>query len=174
MDQEDQPQTGSSQPPPPTSEPTAPPAPQPTSAPPPPASPTPGPTTTGQRPTGITVLAILAAISGVFGIFGSLVVLMGGAALGVAVGSADLGALTSVVGAVWLISSIAFLLFAWGAWGLQPWAWTLGVILAAVQIVLGVFQLFNGSPGSIVSILIAAGITYYLFQPEVKTAFGRT
>ena len=174
MDQEDQSQTGTSQPPPPTPETTPPPAPRPTSAPPPPASPTPGPTATGQRPTGITVLAILAAISGVFGIFGSLVVLMGGAALGVAVGSADLGALTSVVGAVWLISSIAFLLFAWGAWGLQPWAWTLGVILAAVQIVLGVFQLFNGSPGSIVSILIAAGITYYLFQPEVKAAFGRT
>lgn len=183
MDQEDRPQTGSSPSATPTTEATAPPAPQPTSAPPapqptgapaPPASPTPGPTATGQRPTGVTVLAILAAISGVFGIFGSLVVLLGGAALGVAVGSASLGALTSIVGAVWLISSIAFLLFAWGAWGLQLWAWNLGIILAAVQIVLGVFQLFNGSPGSVVSILIAAGITYYLFRPEVKAAFGRT
>jgi hypothetical protein len=182
MDQEDPPQTGSGQPPPMT-ESTAPPAPQPTSAPPvsqttsappPPPSPTPGPTATGRLPTGVTVLAILAAIAGVFGIFGSLVVLMGGAALGVATGSASLGALTSIVGAVWLISSIAYLLFAWGAWGLQPWAWTLGIIIAAVSIVLGVVQLFNGSPGSVVSILIAAGITYYLFQPEVKAAFGRT
>ena len=74
----------------------------------------------------------------------------------------------------WLISSVAYLLFAWGAWGLQPWAWTLGIILAAVSIVLGAFQLFSGDVGSIVSILIAAGITYYLFQPEVKAAFGRT
>jgi hypothetical protein len=183
MDQEDPPQTGSSQPPPPMSEPTAPPAPQPTSpppvaqttsAPPAPASPTSAPAATVKRPTGITVLAILAAIAGVFGIFGSLVVLMGGAAVGVATGSASLGALTSIVGAVWLISSIAYLLFAWGAWGLQPWAWTLGIIIAAVQIVLGVVQLFNGSPGAVVSILIAGGITYYLFQPEVKAAFGRT
>ncbi len=94
--------------------------------------------------------------------------------LGVATGSASLGALTSIIGAVWLISSIAYLLFAWGAWGLQPWAWTLGIIIAAVQIVLGVVQLFNGSPGAVVSILIAGGITYYLFQPEVKAAFGRT
>ena len=38
---------------------------------------------------------------------------------------------------------------------------------------LGAFQLFNGNPGSLVSILIAGGITYYLFQPEVKAAFGR-
>ena len=52
--------------------------------------------------------------------------------------------------------------------------WTLGIVLAAVSIVLGAFQLFNGNPGSLVSILIAGGITYYLFQPEVKAAFGRT
>jgi hypothetical protein len=122
----------------------------------------------------VTVLAILAAISGVFGIFGGLVLVMGGAALGVATGSAGLGALAGIVGAVLLISSVAYLLFAWGAWGLQPWAWTLGIVLAAVSIVLGAFQLFNGNPGSLVSILIAGGITYYLFQPEVKAAFGRT
>ena len=89
-------------------------------------------------------------------------------------GSASLGALAGVIGAVLLISSVAYLLFAWGAWGLQPWAWTLGIILAAVSIVLGAFQLFNGNAGSLVSILIAGGITYYLFQPEVKAAFGRT
>ena len=77
---------------------------------------------------------------------------MGGAALGVAAGSASLGALAGVIGAVLLISSIAYLLFAWGAWGLQPWAWTLGIILAAVSIVLGAFQLFNGNAGSLVSI----------------------
>ena len=174
MDQEDQPQTGSSQPPPPTPETSAPPAPQPTSAPPPPPAPTSGPTATGQRPTGITVLAILAAISGVFGIFGGILLVTGGAALGAATGSASLGTLGSMVGFVLLISSIAYLVFAWGAWGLQPWAWTLGIVLAAVSIVLGVFQLFNGNPGAIISILIAGGITYYLFQPEIKAAFGRT
>lgn len=174
MDQEDPPQTGSNQPPPPTPEPTAPPAPQPTSAPPPAPSPTSGPTSTAQRPTGITVLAILAAIAGVFGIFGGILLVTGSAALGVATGSASLGTLGSMVGFVWLISSIAYLVFAWGAWGLQPWAWTLGIVLAAVSIVLGVFQLINGQPGAIVSIAISAGITYYLFRPEVKAAFGRT
>ena len=79
-----------------------------------------------------------------------------------------------VTGLLLLVTSIAYLLFAWGAWGLQPWAWTLGIVLSAISIVLGVFQLIGGNPGSIISILIAAGITYYLFQPEIKTAFGRT
>ena len=187
MDQEDPPQTGSSQPPPPmpesTAPSTAPPAPQPisappvaqtTSAPPPPATPISAPTATVKRPTGVTVLAILAAILGVFGIFGGLVLVMGSAAVGVLAGSAALGTLGSVVGFVLLISAIADLAFAWGAWGLRPWAWTLGIVIAAVQIVLGAFQLFNGNPGSLVSIAIAGGITYYLFQPEVKAAFGRT
>lgn len=172
MDQEDQPQTGSSQPPPPAT--TAPPAPQPTSAPPPPPSPTAGPTATGQRPTGVTVLAILAAIAGVLGIFGGTLFLISGPVVAVATDSAELGVLGSVIGAVWLITAVAYLLFAWGAWGLQPWAWTLGIIIAAVSIVLGVVQLFSGDFSAIVSILIAGGITYYLFQPEVKAAFGRT
>jgi len=127
-----------------------------------------------QRPTGVTVLAILAAISGIFGIFGGLVLVMGSAAVGVLANSAALGTLGSLIGFVLLITSIAYVLFAWGAWGLRPWAWTLGIVLAAVSIVLGAFQLFNGNPGSLVSILIAGGITYYLFQPEVKAAFGRT
>ena len=78
------------------------------------------------------------------------------------------------VGALLLISGVFGLVFAWGAWGLQPWAWTLGVIIQAVNIVIGLFQLINGQAGSIVGIAIAAGITYYLFQPSVKAAFGRT
>ena len=77
-------------------------------------------------------------------------------------------------GAVALIVSIAYLVFAWGAWGLQPWAWTLGIVLAAVSIVLGLFQLLGGNVGAIVSIAIAGGITYYLFQPDIQRAFGRT
>jgi uncharacterized membrane protein (DUF2068 family) len=110
----------------------------------------------------------------VLGIFGGLLLVMGSAAVGVATGSAGLGTLGSVIGLVLIVQAIAYLLFAWGAWGLQPWAWTLGIVLAAVSIVLGLFQLFNGQPGSIISIAIAAGITYYLFQPEIKAAFGRT
>ena len=123
---------------------------------------------------GVTVIAILAAIAGVFGIFGGTLLLIGGSFIGAATGSAGLGALASLFGAIALIAAIAYLVFAWGAWGLKPWAWTLGIVIAAVSIVLNLFNLFNGDFSAIISIAIAAAITYYLFQPDVKAAFGRT
>jgi hypothetical protein len=122
---------------------------------------------------GVTVIAILAAISGVFQIFGGLLLLLGSSALGIAFDSAALGGLAAVIGAVTLVIGILLLVFAWGAWGLQPWAWTLGVVLEAIAIVLGLFNLFNGSGGALISIAVAALITWYLFQPDVRRAFGR-
>jgi uncharacterized membrane protein (DUF2068 family) len=121
----------------------------------------------------VTVIAILAAISGAFGILAGLTLLVGGTAIGMAAGSAALGGLASVIGAVTLIMAILSLAFAWGAWGLQPWAWTLGIVLQAIAIVLGLYNLLSGAGGAVLSIALAAAITYYLFQPDVRRAFGR-
>ena len=41
-------------------------------------------------------------------------------------------------------------MFAWGAWGLQPWAWTLGIAVQAVAIVLGLVYLINGDFGPVI------------------------
>jgi len=183
MQDPEQPQSGGTPPPsepeplaPPPAEPTmaSDPTPPPASPPPPAAATTSASPATRERPTGVTILAILAAIGGVFGIFGGLTLLLSGQAIGAATGSTSLGDLASIVGAVLLISGIFGIAFAWGAWGLQPWAWMLGVIIQAVNIVVGLFQLINGQAGSVVGIAIAAGITYYLFQPGIKAAFGRT
>lgn len=130
------------------------------------------PAATG-RPLGVTIIAILAAIYGVFGVFGGLLLLLGGSAIGIAAGSAAFGGLAAVVGAVTLVMAILMLVFAWGAWGLQPWAWTLGIVLEAIAIVLGLYNLFSGNGGAVISIALAALITYYLFQPDVRRAFGR-
>jgi hypothetical protein len=183
MQEQDRPQPGSGEPsgepaadptPPPATTSSAPPPPPPASMPPPPVSETSGTGTTAGRPTGITILAVLAAIGGVFGIFGGLTIMLGGAAIGVAAGSAGFAGLAALFGALTVIIAIGYLAFAWGAWGLRPWAWTLGVGLAALSIVLGLFQLIGGNWGSIVSIAIAAAIAYYLFRPEIQAAFGRS
>ena len=137
------------------------------------ASPTSSAPATAERPLGVTIIAILAAIYGVFGIFGGLVLLLGGTAIGMAAGSAAFGGLAAVVGAVTLVMAILSLVFAWGAWGLQPWAWTLGIVLEAIAIVLGLYNLLSGNGGAVISIAIAALITWYLFQPDVRRAFGR-
>ena len=114
---------------------------------------------TRERPLGITILAILAAIAGVIGLITYL------PAIG-------LGAL-AIIG---LVLAIVYLAFAYGAWTLQAWGWTLGVALAAVGILFALFWLTQGADvvTTLVNIVIPAVILYYLFQPDVKAAFGRT
>ena len=128
-----------------------------------------------QRPTGVTVLAILAAIGGVFGILGGLALVgFGGVA---AAGGVAGGGLATIVGLLLLAYGVLALVLAYGFWTLKPWAWTLGVGLQAAGIVINILQFVNDSRqlvSAIVSIAISALILWYLFQPHVKAAFGRT
>jgi hypothetical protein len=123
------------------------------------------------RPTGVTILAVLAAIGGVFGILGGLALL----GIGTFFASAGLGGLAFVFGLIALAVGIAELAFAYGAWTLKPWGWTLGIVLAAVSIVLYVVEVVLGYAditGVIISIVISAVIIYYLNMPDIRRAFG--
>lgn len=129
-----------------------------------------------QRPTGITILAILAAIGGVFGLLASIALMGLGAAVG---GATGLGGFTFVAGLIGLAYSVLSLILAYGFWNLKPWAWTLGVGVEGLGIVYAVLTFVNGGSGSnIVSLLISVGIAafilWYLFQPSIKAAFGRS
>jgi Predicted membrane protein (DUF2127) len=127
-----------------------------------------------QRPTGITVLAILAAIGGVFGILGGLALISVGTVVAT---SSGLGGLAAVLGLIALAYGILSLVLAYGFWTLQPWAWTLGVGLEVAGIVINVLQYINNTSalgGTIFSIAINAIVLWYLYQPNVKAAFGRT
>jgi hypothetical protein len=150
--------------PPPASEPA--PAPPPSTTWTPPASAAGG---TGVRPTGITILAILSAIGGVLGLFGGFVVLgLGATILG--------GAGVLLALAILALSGLSLAL-AWGFWTLQPWAWPLGVVIQAANIVLAIVQ-YLAADTSIVSTIISVGIAgailYYLNQPTIKALFGRS
>jgi hypothetical protein len=72
---------------------------------------------------------------------------------------------------------ILSLVLAYGFWTLQPCAWTLGVGLEVAGIVINVLQYINNTSaigGTIFSIAINAIVLWYLYQPNVKAAFGRT
>jgi len=114
---------------------------------------------TSARPLGVTILAILAAVSGVLGLLFSLPLL----------------ALLGVFALIGLALSILYLVFAWGAWTLQAWGWTLGVGLAAAGILWALYWLTQGADvvSTVISLVISGVILYYLFQPDVKAAFGR-
>lgn len=121
-----------------------------------------------RRPLGVTIMVILATFRGVIGLWASIAV------VGVlkSFGADDF----SLLNLTWLVIAVVFLIFAYGAHSLKPWAWTLGVWLTAGSILLEVFGLLTeGQPvvGTLVSIAISALILFLLFQRDVRGAFGR-
>jgi hypothetical protein len=127
-----------------------------------------------QRPTGITILAVLAAIAGVLYILGGLALLTVGAVVSA---TYALGGLAAIIGLIILVVGVLYIGLAYGFWGLKPWAWSLGVGLQVAGIILNIVQYVNNNAnlvGTIIGIAIAAAIVYYLYQPSVKAAFGRS
>ena len=120
------------------------------------------------RPTGITILAVLAAIGGVFGLLGGFGALF--------VGGVVASPAVMVLGLCALAYAALLIAFAYGAWTLKPWAWSLGVAVAIFGIVVSILQVLLGGSSifsQIISILIDGGILYYLNQPAIKSVFGR-
>jgi len=133
----------------------------------------PAPATT--RPTGITILAILAAVSGVLGLLGGVAVLgLGGIAAG-ATGNAAYFGFGGLIGILTIVIAIASIAFAYGAWMLLPWAWSLGVVLFIASIVWSVVLIVGGASiaSQAIGIVIDGIILYYLNTPAVKSAFGK-
>ena len=127
-----------------------------------------------QRPTGITIIAVLSAIGGVLGLLAGIALLTVGAATGV---TAGLGGFVAIGGLVVIAYSVLSLILAYGFWTLLSWAWPLGVGVEVLGVVQAILQFMNDSRqvvSLVISVAIAAVILWYLFQPHVKAAFGRT
>ena len=134
-----------------------------------------GPAPATARPTGITILAVLSAIGGVLSILGGIALIGLGGVGAASTGQAALFGMGAIFGILLLVSGIASLAFAYGAWTLQPWAWTLGIALQVISLALSVLTIIGGGDiaGQIISIAIAGIILYYLMQPSIKAVFGR-
>ena len=156
-------------------EPTITPPPAPPSAPPSAPPPVPAATSSAARPTGITILAVLSAIGGVLSIIAGIGLVGLGGIGAASTGQAALFGMGAIFGLLLLVSGIANLAFAYGAWTLQPWAWMLGVVLQLISLGLAVLTIVGGGDisGQIIGIAISAIILYYLMQPGIKAAFGR-
>ena len=124
------------------------------------------------RPTGTVILSVVAAVLGV------LAILAAGAWWNASEGLAWLPRIhggEKLVALVLLATGLSELVFAYGAWTLRPWAWTLGIVLEIVVIVLAVLQLGRLEPvRHIIAIVIAGVVLWYLSTPRVRTAFGRS
>jgi len=135
-----------------------------------------------QRPFGVTILAILSLVSGLWGILkGLFAVGVGGVVAALVAGAhpiagAMVGVFAVLIGLVAVLTGLFCLLFAYGAWNLRPWAWTLGVVTNAITVAWSLLVVLG--PGllreRLGTIIVSMVILYYLTTPQIKKAFGRT
>ena len=145
------------------------------------------------RPAGVSVLAILEGIVSLFTLFGGIALV--GVATFLSAGGWGLipeeelqraiqrvpwasgftgvrimaltTAILAVIGIIVVLLAIMGFIMAWGLWTGKRWAWTITMVLSAIQILVGLFSL----PGSLISILIYVAIIYYLSRPHVKAYY---
>jgi hypothetical protein len=118
-----------------------------------------------ERPLGVTIIGILNILSGLF-------YLVGGLALG-AILAIAIPLLGGIIGALLVIIGIIYIILGIGCFKGWGWVWTLTVIFSILGILISLVSLVVGNFTSIVSIIIAAIILWYLFQEEPKKFFGK-
>ncbi|HSG85347.1 MAG TPA: hypothetical protein VLA23_03330 [Candidatus Limnocylindrales bacterium] len=128
----------------------------------------------GERPLGITIIAIVLAVTGVFQI------VVGLEALGITnFGLSELADEASVSGWAGIIGGVLSVVAGAGLFTLAGWAWMLAVFVLGVRVVVDVIaavtQGISSSIGmaAIANLVISAVILWYFFRPNVRAAFGR-
>jgi hypothetical protein len=139
----------------------------------------------GPRPIGVTILGILAVLMGLMYLLiaaGSFIVAVlpleewqeiGGVPEFIA-DNAEI--IFTSLGVLFLILAVVSFLISYGFFKGRPWAWALGIILGVLSIISSVINLLlhwniSNLSSSIVSILIAVLLIFYLTRPGVKRYF---
>ena len=135
-----------------------------------------------KRPVGVTILAVIAIVYGIFNLLLALLGLLGSALLASGLGGAAVkysaGTLAYATVSDALIG-IVFLVFGIGALQLKGWAWTVGIVALALEVVRQVVGVVMQRIGPVtivrdgITIVVAAVLLWYLFRPNVRAAFGR-
>jgi uncharacterized RDD family membrane protein YckC len=132
-----------------------------------------------ERPAVVTVYAILAAIAGVGTVLGALA---GGFVIH---GVDSLDVTDAVIVLPALALAALYLTFAYAAWNLRPWGWTLGmiaavgtIVYASVILITSWGELMRDAPpfavmGVLVVVIATAGLVTG-FRPEVRAALRRS
>jgi hypothetical protein len=122
-----------------------------------------------KRPFGVSFLAFLWAIGGIAYIVMGLQM-----TTSVTFGPVPVGTGEWIWGWVVVLIGVLFWAAAGAAWSLQPWAWQLGVFLAAIGLLQAFFALLGA--GNLAYALAITGwpllLLWYLHREPVKKAFG--
>ena len=113
----------------------------------------------GERPLGVTILAVLEIIVGLLGLFSGFTLLTLGAMV------PFIGAFAALLGAVVLIIGIVDVIIGWGLWSLKSWAWMVALIVNIINLILNAVQF--AWLGAIINLIIIL----YLQQGDIKSRF---
>ena len=113
----------------------------------------------GDRPLGVTILAVLEIVVGALGLFGGIMLLMVGAVI------PFLGAFAAILGLIVTFLALIDLIVGWGLWTLKSWAWMVALIVNIINLILNAVQL--NFLGAIINLIIII----YLQQGDIKSRF---
>ncbi len=113
----------------------------------------------GERPLGVTIIAILQILGNLIVLSGAVLIMMGAALI------PFLGAIFLILGGIMALFAIFGLVVGWGLWSLKSWAWMVALILNILNVILNIFS------GQYIAIIIPLIIVIYLQQGEVKSTF---
>ena len=123
----------------------------------------------------VVVLTLLAAGLGAATTVAALA-LLGVAELGFLQNANRDSVLAGIVGVAQLVVGVATMVLAFGFWLQRSWAWGLGVAVFGLSVVVSLISVAAGvsSLGSVVFLIaLALMVVWYLYQPKVKTLYGR-
>src|SRR5690348_3756320 len=137
---------------------------------------------TRRRPKGVTIIAILLGIEGILAIIVGILILATSFFVshrivvnGHAVVATAVNVVGGFLGGAPLIIGVLSLIFTWGLWMLKRWAFWTTIVVAALNIVIALPELFQTHPNIfsfIVRIIIPVIILlYFLLYPQVRHAF---
>lgn len=135
-----------------------------------------------RRPKGVTIIAILLGIEGILEIIFGILILATSFFIshkitvnGHTVVATAVNLFGGLIGAIPLILGILTLIFTWGLWMLKRWAFWTTIVIAALNIVIVLPELFQAHPNIfsfIIRIILPVIILlYFLLYPQVRHAF---
>jgi hypothetical protein len=114
-------------------------------------------TTANDAPLGIKLICVLAALGTILGLFGGL------GMMGLA-GSSGVPGWFGILGIVTVLLSLLNVPMIYGLWTVQPWGWTLAMVLYGLNVIINGISLLAGDAGSILSIVVALIILGYIWS----------
>lgn len=124
-----------------------------------------------ERPAGVTIISLLVILLGIWTFCAGLVAFstFGVRVLGSIFGFGGPGlGFISLFSTIWGLVTI---IFGWGLWRMQYWAWLGAVIVLGIKILFALFALFGPAGLDWIGTIVSLIVLVYLLTPNARLSF---